>query len=142
MLHSGQVVTCMIGHWNYLNMLYHMHYNCTGVLWYIQRRMQNLQNIHFDSQIQDAFAKLGPSSWSTIYLLVPHLEKMAANGVTICTIHPTNAHYLLHSNSVTTSPKEKVTTCPNVVSLTKFVIVENAVYLTSSFLYTWFGIYT
>ena len=44
--------------------------------------------------------------------------------ITICTIHPTNTHYLLHSNSVTTCPKGNVTTCPDVISLTKFVIAE------------------
>ena len=44
--------------------------------------------------------------------------------MTICTIHPKNARYLLHCNNVTTYPEANVTTCPNVVSLTKFVIVE------------------
>ena len=64
--------------------------------------------------------------------------------IIICTIHPNNANYLLHSNtkSVTTCPKANVTTCPNVISLTKFAIVENTVYLTSSDLYTRFGILT
>ena len=53
--------------------------------------------------------------------------------IIMCTIHPKNANYLLHSKSVTT--------CPNVISLTKFAIVENTVYLTSSDLYTRFGIH-
>ena len=44
--------------------------------------------------------------------------------ITICTIHPTDARYLLHSNSVTICPKDNVTTCPDVISLTKFVIAE------------------
>ena len=39
--------------------------------------------------------------------------------IIICTIHPKNANYLLHSKSVTTCPKATVTTCSNVVSLTK-----------------------
>ena len=59
-----------------------------------------------------------------------------------CTIHPKNANYLLHSESVTTCPDGNVTTCPNVISLTKFAIVENTVYLTSSDLYTRLGILT
>ena len=58
-----------------------------------------------------------------------------------CTIHPKNAryllhcnsvttypkdsvNYLLHCNSVTTYPKDNVTTCPNVISLTKVLIVD------------------
>ena len=60
--------------------------------------------------------------------------------IIICTIHPKNANYLLHSKSVTTCPKATVTTCPNVISLTKFAIVENTVCLTSSDLHTRFGI--
>ena len=44
--------------------------------------------------------------------------------IIISTIHPKNANYLLHTNSVTTCPKDNVTTCPNVVSLTKCVILE------------------
>ena len=52
--------------------------------------------------------------------------------IIICTIHPKNANYLLHSKSVTTCPKATVTTCPNVISLTKFALVGNTVYLTSS----------
>ena len=62
--------------------------------------------------------------------------------IIICTIHPNNANYLLHSKSVTTCPKATVTTCPNVIALTKFAIVENTVYLTSGDLYTRFGILT
>ena len=62
--------------------------------------------------------------------------------IIICTIHPENANYLLHSKNVTTYPKATVTTCPNVISLTKLAIVENTVYLTSSDLYTRFGILT
>ena len=62
--------------------------------------------------------------------------------IIICTIHPKNASYLLHSKNVTTCPKAAVTTCPKVISLTKFAIVENTVYLTSSDLYTKFGILT
>ena len=44
--------------------------------------------------------------------------------ITIFTIHPNNVNCLLHNNIVTTYPNDNVTTCPNVVSLTKFVIVE------------------
>ena len=44
--------------------------------------------------------------------------------IIICTIHPKNANYLLHSKSVKTCPDGNVTTCPNVISLTKFVIVK------------------
>ncbi len=44
--------------------------------------------------------------------------------VTICTIHPSDARYLRHCSSVTTYPKGNVTTCPDVISLTKFEIVE------------------
>ena len=62
--------------------------------------------------------------------------------IVICTIQPKNANYLLHSESVTTCPDDNVTTCPNVISLTKFAIVENTVYLTSSDLYTMLGILT
>ena len=62
--------------------------------------------------------------------------------IVICTIHPKNANYLLHSESVTTFPDGNVTTCPNVISLTKFAIVENTMYLTSSDLYTRLGILT
>ena len=46
--HPGQVVTCTIGHWYALNVLYHMYYNYTGVLWNIQTTFQHLQNINFD----------------------------------------------------------------------------------------------
>ena len=62
--------------------------------------------------------------------------------IVICTIHPKNANYLLHSESVTTCPDGNVTTCPNVISLTKIAIVENTVYLTSSDLYTRLGMLT
>ena len=40
----GQVVTCVIDHYDTLNVLYHKYYNYTGVLWNIQRRLQHLQN--------------------------------------------------------------------------------------------------
>ena len=40
-------------------------------------------------------------------------------------IHPKNAHYLPHCNSVTTYPNDNVTTCLDVISLTKIVSVEN-----------------
>ena len=44
--------------------------------------------------------------------------------ITICTIDPKNAYYLLHWGlSVTTYPIYKVTTFPKVISLTKFVSV-------------------
>ena len=36
---TGQVVMCMICHWGALVVLYHMDYNCTGVLWNIQMRL-------------------------------------------------------------------------------------------------------
>ena len=38
--HPGQVVTCMIGLWDALNVLYHMHYNNTWVLLNIQMILQ------------------------------------------------------------------------------------------------------
>ena len=57
--HPGQVVTCMICHRDALNVLYHMHYNYTWVLWNIQRRLQHIQNINFDTQI-DELGQLGP----------------------------------------------------------------------------------
>ncbi len=44
--------------------------------------------------------------------------------ITIFTIYPQNANYVLHCKSVTTCPNGKVTTCPNVISITKFVVVE------------------
>ena len=62
--------------------------------------------------------------------------------ITIGTIHPTNATYLLHCKSVTTCPNGNVTTCPNVISITKFVIVEKYGVPTSSDLYTMLGVFT
>ena len=61
---TGQVVTApgascnvhgsmMVGHWYALNVLYHMYYKYTGVLWNIQRRLQHLQNICFDKKIDE-----------------------------------------------------------------------------------------
>ena len=44
----------MIGHWYALNVLYHMYYNYTGVLWNIQRRLQHLQNISFDKKLTNS----------------------------------------------------------------------------------------
>ena len=144
---TGQVVTCMIGHWYALNVLYNMYYNYTGVLWNIQRILQQLQNINVDKKV-DEFGHFRPAWWSKIYLFVALLEngrhlvfsidqsdgmdlitiEMAhANFgpcITMCPIHPKNANYLLHSKSVTTCPDGNVTTFPNVISLTKFVIVE------------------
>ena len=157
----------MVGHWYALNVLYHVYYNYTGVLWNIQRRLQHLQNISFDNKC-DEFGHFCPAWWIKMYLFVAILENgrhlgfsiyqsdgMDLIGLTIkmshanfvaciiiCTIHPKNANYLLHSKSVTTCPKATVTTCPNVFSLTKFAIVENTVHLTSSDLYTMFGIHT
>ena len=43
--------------------------------------------------------------------------------ITICTIHPKYAYYLLHYKCYYL-PKASVTTFPKVISLTKFVIVE------------------
>ena len=64
---TGQVVTalgasckCLTGHWYALNVLYHMYYNYTGVLWNIQRRLQHLQNISFDNKI-DEFGHFCPA---------------------------------------------------------------------------------
>ena len=37
-----------------------MHYNYTCVLWNSQRRLQHIENIHFDTQI-DEFGQLGPA---------------------------------------------------------------------------------
>ena len=54
----GQVVTSVIDLWYALNALYH--YNYTGVLWNIQRRLQHLQNINFDTTIAE-FGQLGPA---------------------------------------------------------------------------------
>ena len=155
----------MIGHWYDINVLYHMYYNYTGILWNIQRRLQHLQNISFDKKI-DEFGHFCPAWWSNIYLFVAILENGRHLGfsidqsdgmdlitiemshanfgacIVICTIHPTNANYLLYCKSVTTCPDGNVTTCPNVISLTKFAIVENTVYLTSSDLYRRLGIIT
>ena len=52
--------------------------------------------------------------------------------IIICTIRPNNANYLLHSKSVTTCPKTTVTTCPNVISLTKFATLHLATYIQGS----------
>ena len=64
---TGQVVTAPgascnvhVGHWYALNLLYHMYYNYTGVLRNIQRRLQHLQNICFDQQI-DEFGHFCPA---------------------------------------------------------------------------------
>ena len=43
--------------------------------------------------------------------------------ITICTIHPDNAYYLLHRKCYTL-PKANVTTCADVIPLTRFAIVE------------------
>ena len=155
----------MVGHWYALNVFYHMYYNYTRVLRNIEKRLQHLQNISFDKTI-DEFGHFWPAWWSKMYLFVAILENGRHLGfsidqsegmdlitiemshanfgacIIICTIHPNNANYLLHSKSVTTCPKATVTTCPNVISLTKFAILENTVYLTSSDIYTRFGILT
>ena len=58
-----------------------------------------------------------------IYLIT--IEMSHANFgacITLCTIHPKNATYLLHCKSVTTCPNGNVTTCPNVISITIFMI--------------------
>ena len=57
---SGKVVTCMIGHWYALNVLYNMYSNYTGVLWNIQRILQQLQNINVDNKI-DEFGHFRPA---------------------------------------------------------------------------------
>ena len=57
-----------------------------------------------------------------IIIEMSHANFGASN--TICKIHPKNATYLLNCKSVTTCPKGNVTTCPDVISLTKWVIVE------------------
>ena len=41
----------MIGHWG---ALYQHHYNYTGVLWNIQRKLQHIHNINFDTQIDES----------------------------------------------------------------------------------------
>ena len=56
----GQFVTCMIGHWYGRNVLYHMYYNYTDVLWNIQRRLQHLQKFNFDPKI-DEFGQFCPA---------------------------------------------------------------------------------
>ena len=62
--------------------------------------------------------------------------------ITICTIHPKKSCNTYCSTvSVTTYPKASVTTCPNVISLTKFVIVDKYGHLTSNELYTGFCIH-
>ena len=58
--HPGQIVTSMIDLWDALNALYYMHYNYTGVLLNIQRRLQHLRNINVDTKI-DEFGQLGPA---------------------------------------------------------------------------------
>ena len=61
----------MVGHWYALNVLYHMYYNYTGVLWNIQRRLQHLQNISFDNKFTNSatFVRLDEvkciCSWSS-----------------------------------------------------------------------------
>ena len=60
-----------------------------------------------------------------IYLIT--IEMSHANFsacITIGRIHPKNATYLLHCKSVTTCPNGNVTTRPNVISITKCIIVE------------------
>ena len=59
--HPGKVVACMNDHWDALNVLYHMHFNYTWVLGNIMRILQHIQNIHFDTQINE-FGQLGPAS--------------------------------------------------------------------------------
>ena len=44
--------------------------------------------------------------------------------ITMFTVHPKNANYMLHCKSVTTCPNGKITACPNVISITKCVVVE------------------
>ncbi len=56
----GASLTCMSGHRDARNVLYHMHYNYTWVLWNIQRILQHIQNIHFDTL--NEFGQLGPAS--------------------------------------------------------------------------------
>ena len=111
---------CMAGHWYALNVLYHMYYTCTVVLLNIQRRLQHLQNINFDKKIHE-FGHFCPAWWSKMYLFVAILENGRHLGfsidqsdgmdlitieishanfgacIIICTTHPKNANYLLHS---------------------------------------------
>ena len=108
---------------------------------------EHLQNISFDKKLTNSatFVRLDEVK---MYLFVAILENGRHLGfsidqsdgmdlitiemshanfgvcIVICTIHPKNANYLLHSKSVTTCPDGNVTTCPNVISLTKCVIVE------------------
>ena len=56
--YPGQVVTSMFDLWGAPNVSYHMHYNYTGVLWNIQRRLQYLRNFNFDTKI-DEVGQLG-----------------------------------------------------------------------------------
>ena len=51
-----------------------------------------------------------------IYLIT--LEMSHAN------VHPKNAKCLLYCKGVATCPNGNVTTCPNVISITKFLIAE------------------
>ena len=51
-------------------------------------------------------------------------ERLPAFEKRHCTSGLTHLNYLLHCKSVTTCPNGKVTTCPNVISITKFVVVE------------------
>ena len=51
-------------------------YNYPGVLLNIQRRLQHLQNINFDTQIDD-IGQLGPAWWSQMHLFVAILEMAA-----------------------------------------------------------------
>ena len=153
----------MIDLWDALNALYYMHYNYTGVLLNIQRRLQHLRNINVDTKI-DEFGQLGPAWWIQMHLFVAILENCRHLGFSIyqsdrITIEMSHATLVLVSQcaqltqkcelsaplvceSVTTCPNGNVTTCPSVIAITKFVIVEKYGVPTSRDLYTRFGIFT
>ena len=116
--------------------------------WNIQRRLQHLRNINFETKI-DEFSQLGTTWWNQMHFVRGHLGKWPPswifnlpiwqnifNNYRNVTYQRWCLYYNLHDSpqkcdlsaplckSVTTCPNGNVTTCPNVISITKFVIVE------------------
>ena len=87
-------------------------------------------NAFVRGHLQKNVRRLGFSIYQSDRIYLITIEMSHANFgacITICTIHPKNANYLLLYKSVTT--------CPNVISITKFVIIETYGVPTSSDLY-------